>query len=121
MISRSGEVLEVRCEMGYKDLNEEYETAMDLVEYILDEYPETRDSDTKLIQKIFEEQTGIVIPIEEANMPALRTLTRARQTIQNEHEKFLPDDEVQEKRDEREEEFRKETQKQKKSDGQIFP
>lgn len=107
--------------MSYKDLNEEYETAMDLVESILEEYPETRDSDTKLIQKIFEEQTGIVIPIEEANMPALRTLTRARQTIQNEHEKYVPDDEVKEKREEREEEFRQETQKQKKSEGQIYP
>jgi hypothetical protein len=102
--------------MKDKNLNEEYESAMDLVESILEEYPETRDSDTKLIQKIFEKQTGIVIPLEEANMPALRTMTRARQTIQNEHEKYLPDDEVKEKREEREEEFEKETQKWKNSD-----
>lgn len=75
-----------------KDLNMVFDSCKDLVEYILDEYPETRESDTKLIKRVFEEQSGNIIVIDESKMPALRSLTRSRQKIQNEEGNFLPED-----------------------------
>lgn len=102
------------------DVSEEFDRAKDLVKDIMAENPETRSNDWKLIVKILEKVSGqdlsnidIETMRDEFGLPALMTCTRNRQTVQNEEGQFLPDLDTQAYREEREEEFSKETQRQK--------
>lgn len=72
--------------------NQDGKTAKEVVEEILEENPDARESDTQLIIKFFEKKTGMVFPIDDEDVPSVRTITRHRQTIQNEEGRFLPEE-----------------------------
>lgn len=70
----------------------EFKSAESLVEDILEEHPETRDSDLKLFFEVCK-KFGVKIdyPIEYFEfLYSPETITRVRRKIQNEKLKFLP-------------------------------
>ena len=45
-------------------------TAKEVVEEILEDNPDARESDTQLIIKFFEKKTGMVFPIDDEDVPS---------------------------------------------------
>lgn len=96
--------------MGFgdgEDWKEEYENAKEYLRDKFDEDPELTESDTKLVLKIIEDASGIVIPVDEDDIPAVGTITRASRELRREEGyEDLASDEVTEERDDKEESMR---------------
>ena len=95
------------------DTNEEIQTTKALVEQILEEDINARNSDKWLTYRVFSEIARkhgerIFLPFKIFDkFPAFETVKRVRAKIQNEEKRFLPTDcDVIEKRGQRQEEFK---------------
>jgi hypothetical protein len=83
-----------------------------LVEKILSQDMEARNNDKWLCFRVYEEIArkhgkGIFIPFELfEKFPSFETITRVRRKIQNDEGKYLPDEETQQMRRERQETMR---------------
>jgi len=76
----------------------EFLNSKNIVEKILEEYPNTRNSDKALYLKAFE-QFGLILTDEQKKkfltMPVnFESIRRSRQKIQNEEKKYLPDEKI---------------------------
>lgn len=78
----------------------------DLIKQILTDHPETRDSDMKLIWKVWEHDLGhelYEIPYELfTQLRSTETIRRTRQKVQQHNEQLKPSEKVKEFRQERE-------------------
>jgi len=80
------------------------DTTKDRVAWVLNHFPETRDSDITLQLKYWEtfeshvNKGGLIDPKDLYELTRLTTITRTRATIQNDYKLFLASPEVREKR-----------------------
>lgn len=95
--------------------NRKFEKAKKLVTKILEDYPQTRNSDNLLYIKVIDSiGTGnsdksireILLNLEELGLPCFETVRRSRAKIQAEREDLRASDVVQDFRTQQEEEYR---------------
>ncbi len=90
-------------------MTEELGKAYDVAEELLQEYPEARESDDKLIFYYLSEKLGWGISqvhkLSIINNPSVKSIVRQRRLIQNDEGRLLPSDEAEEKRQEKEQEY----------------
>lgn len=98
-------------------MNKEFKQTKKIVKNILNEYPQTRNSDNLLYLTVIETIgkgniekpiSEILLNLEELGLPCFETVRRTRQKLQVEFPELQACDKVQDFRTEREEEFRKE-------------
>lgn len=95
-------------------------TIHDLVKRILEQKPETRNSDMALyiaLVRYFEDENGLNITgkpfvyvlynLKELGLPSLESVGRARRKIQEQHPHLQSEKKVKKMREEQEEEYRK--------------
>lgn len=90
-----------------KSIKEEFGTLKKLILFVLENYPETRNSDNKLfIQCARELGVTSLDELENGSSINLISLHKIRQHIQNKEGLFKPDNKIQVKRFERSQEIR---------------
>jgi hypothetical protein len=85
---------------------EEFKNTKQFISYVLEHYPDTRNSDTKLYVQCCKLMGAETLDdITDINLNIV-TVHKTRQMIQNKEGKFPPDPKIKQMRDEREDEIR---------------
>lgn len=93
--------------LNMNNVEQQINTLKGLVEYVLENNPETRDNDAKLYVKVCRElNLNTLEDIYEYGISPM-SVTRVRQQIQNEEKKFQPSESIAETRKNRNIEFKK--------------
>ena len=80
----------------------EFRNTKDLVCKILETDVRARNDDKWLCYRVISHFTRVFIPFEDFDkFPSFETISRVRRTIQNKENRFLPDDDISEKREQR--------------------
>ncbi|UOQ47766.1 hypothetical protein MUN88_17185 [Gracilibacillus caseinilyticus] len=75
-------------------IKEKFGNLKKLLYYVLENYPETRNSDNKLFIQAYRELGATSLNDLEDGQLNISSIYRVRQEIQNKEGKFLPNDEV---------------------------
>lgn len=98
-------------------MKKEFKQTKELVKYLLEKYPKTRNSDQLLYVKVVEKLNpgakgeafeAVMLNLESMGLPCFETVRRSRQEIQAKNPRLKAVPKVQDYRTKREEEFRKE-------------